>query len=110
MASWVSDTSKGLCEPQGDDIESARTVGYSIDDPVVRYMMDALAADRILGEVTPHAYAFADFPTGEETAKQAVWEAKGVVTARSERSPAVGSPSLSRRPAHSAGQALRPWP
>lgn len=28
-------------------------VGYSIDDPVLRYMMDALAADRMLGEA-PH--------------------------------------------------------
>jgi hypothetical protein len=28
-----------------------------INDPVLRYMMDALAADRMLGEVTPQAYA-----------------------------------------------------
>ena len=28
-------------------------VGYSIDDPVLRYMMDALAADRLLGESPP---------------------------------------------------------
>ncbi|MGH8078107.1 MAG: SIR2 family protein [Lysobacter sp.] len=28
-------------------------VGYSINDPVLRYMMDALAADRMLGEATP---------------------------------------------------------
>ncbi|WP_293885601.1 SIR2 family protein, partial [Thiolapillus sp.] len=27
-------------------------VGYSINDPVLRYMMDALAADRMLGEAT----------------------------------------------------------
>ena len=32
-------------------------VGYSINDPVLRYMMDALAADRMLGESTPQAYA-----------------------------------------------------
>ena len=31
-------------------------VGYSIDDPILRYMMDALAADRMLGEVTPQAW------------------------------------------------------
>ena len=41
-------------------------VGYSINDPVLRYMMDALAADRMLGEATPQAYAFADCPPGEE--------------------------------------------
>ena len=28
-------------------------VGYSINDPVMRYMMDALAADRMLGESCP---------------------------------------------------------
>ena len=28
-------------------------VGYSINDPVLRYMMDALAADRMLGECQP---------------------------------------------------------
>ncbi len=32
-------------------------VGYSINDPVLRYMMDALAADRMLGEITPQAWA-----------------------------------------------------
>lgn len=35
-------------------------VGYSINDPVLRYMMDALAADRMLGEVTPQAWALSD--------------------------------------------------
>ena len=28
-------------------------VGYSINDPILRYMMDALAADRLLGEAAP---------------------------------------------------------
>ena len=54
-------------------------VGYSINDPVLRYMMDALAADRMLGEVTPQAYAFGDYRPGEEKAKTIEWEAKGVV-------------------------------
>ena len=53
-------------------------VGYSINDPVLRYMMDALAADRMLGEVTPQAYALADFQAGQEKQKQIEWEAKGV--------------------------------
>lgn len=53
-------------------------VGYSINDPVLRYMMDALAADRMLGESTPVAWAFADFQAGEEHEKQIEWEAKGV--------------------------------
>jgi len=33
-------------------------VGYSINDPVLRYMMDALAADRLLGETPPEMFAF----------------------------------------------------
>jgi len=53
-------------------------VGYSINDPVLRYMMDALAADRMLGEVTPQAYALGDCEPGEETSKAIEWEAKGV--------------------------------
>ena len=53
-------------------------VGYSINDPVLRYMMDALAADRMLGEVTPQAYALGDFASGEEHDKTIEWGAKGV--------------------------------
>jgi len=53
-------------------------VGYSINDPVLRYMMDALAADRMLGEVTPQAYALGDCAPGKERAKTVEWEAKGV--------------------------------
>jgi hypothetical protein len=53
-------------------------VGYSINDPVLRYMMDALAADRILGEDTPQAYALGDCEPGQEKAKTIEWEAKGV--------------------------------
>ncbi|MBD8880867.1 SIR2 family protein [Rhodanobacter sp. 7MK24] len=53
-------------------------VGYSINDPVLRYMMDALAADRMLGEVTPQAFAFGDTKPGEQAEKRIEWEAKGV--------------------------------
>lgn len=55
-------------------------VGYSIDDPVLRYMMDALAADRRLGESTPKAYAFGSFAGGESEYEEAKkeWGAKGV--------------------------------
>ena len=54
-------------------------VGYSINDPVLRYMMDALAADRRQGEITPQAYALGDRAPGEEEQKTKEWEAKGVV-------------------------------
>lgn len=53
-------------------------VGYSINDPVMRYMMDALAADGMLGEISPKAYAFGDCQPGLETEKMVEWEAKGV--------------------------------
>jgi hypothetical protein len=53
-------------------------VGYSINDPVLRYMMDALAADRMLGEFTPQAYALGDCESGQEKPKTIEWEAKGV--------------------------------
>jgi SIR2-like domain len=54
-------------------------VGYSINDPVLRYMMDALAADRLLGEVTPQAYALGSFKSGEKDETIIEWEAKGVI-------------------------------
>ncbi|ROZ63910.1 anti-phage defense-associated sirtuin Dsr1 [Ramlibacter sp. WS9] len=53
-------------------------VGYSINDPVLRYMMDALAADRMLGESTPQAYAFGSYLTGGENQALIEWQAKGV--------------------------------
>lgn len=53
-------------------------VGYSINDPILRYMMDALAADRMLGETTPQAYAFGDYKVGGENGTKLEWEAKGV--------------------------------
>lgn len=53
-------------------------VGYSINDPVMRYMMDALAADRMLGEVTPQAWALGDVTPGKEATKTIEWKAKGV--------------------------------
>jgi hypothetical protein len=53
-------------------------VGYSINDPVMRYMMDALAADRMLGELTPQAYALGECEPGQEHQKSIEWAAKGV--------------------------------
>jgi hypothetical protein len=41
-------------------------VGYSINDPVLRYMMDALAADRLLGESPPEMFAFGSHSKGKE--------------------------------------------
>lgn len=53
-------------------------VGYSINDPVLRYMMDALAADQRQGEVRQRAWAFGDCELGQEERKKAEWDSKGV--------------------------------
>ena len=53
-------------------------VGYSITDPVLRYMMDALAADRLLGESPPEMFAFGSFSRGAEGLRASEWKAKNV--------------------------------
>lgn len=53
-------------------------VGYSINDPVLRYMMDALAADRLLGEAPSEVFAFGSFSKGHETEQEVEWDAKNV--------------------------------
>jgi hypothetical protein len=53
-------------------------VGYSINDPVLRYMMDALAADRLLGETPPEMFAFAATSKSDQVEKFNEWRAKNV--------------------------------
>jgi len=53
-------------------------VGYSLNDPVLRYMMDALAADRLLGESPPEMFAFGNFKSGEFEKEEQQWLAKNV--------------------------------
>lgn len=53
-------------------------VGYSLGDPVLRYMMDALAADRMVGERTPQTYALVDCIPGHEKDRNDEWKAKGI--------------------------------
>lgn len=53
-------------------------VGYSINDPVLRYMMDALAADRLLGESPPEMFAFGSHSKGREEERANEWRAKNV--------------------------------
>jgi SIR2-like domain len=54
-------------------------VGYSIDDPVLRYMMDALAADKLLGEAPVQAFAFGAYSPKSEERTREEWKAKNVV-------------------------------
>lgn len=54
-------------------------VGYSIEDPILRYMMDALAADRARGEHINNAWAFAGlYSEDDENSAKDKWRAKGV--------------------------------
>lgn len=53
-------------------------VGYSINDPVLRYMMDALAADHLLGESPPEMFAFGSYSKGKEEERANEWRAKNV--------------------------------
>lgn len=53
-------------------------VGYSINDPVLRYMMDALAADRLLGESPPEMFAFGSYSKSREDERANEWRAKNV--------------------------------
>jgi hypothetical protein len=53
-------------------------VGYSLNDPVLRYMMDALAADRLMGEAPAEAFAFGSHSKGRESIAEQEWGAKNV--------------------------------
>ena len=53
-------------------------IGYSIEDPVLRYMMDALAADKILGESVPNAYIFSSSKPDKKESDTAEWHARGI--------------------------------
>lgn len=54
-------------------------VGYSIEDPVLRYMVDALAADRLRGEAPGEVFAFGDYCEKEGPARAGrEWRSKNV--------------------------------
>ncbi len=53
-------------------------VGYSINDPVLRYMTDALAADKMRGESQTEMFAFGSFSKGTESKQEHEWKAKNV--------------------------------
>lgn len=53
-------------------------IGYSLNDPVLRYMMDALAADKQLGESPPEMYAFGNYKASEYDKEEKSWRAKNV--------------------------------
>ena len=54
-------------------------VGYSLNDPVLRYMTDAIAADRQQGESAPEIFAFGSYSEGKEEEECAEWKDKNVM-------------------------------
>lgn len=53
-------------------------VGYGINDPILRYTLDALAADRASGESVQDAFVFAECSAGKEKAAEIEWLNKSV--------------------------------
>ena len=53
-------------------------VGYSLDDPVLRYMTDALAADRQLGGSSREMFAFGSHSANKKQEQTDRWKAKNV--------------------------------
>ena len=53
-------------------------IGYSINDPILRYMVDALAADKLRGESPLEMFAFGSYDNDKENEQYNEWSAKGV--------------------------------
>lgn len=53
-------------------------VGYSINDPVIRYMTDAIAAERLHGGHFKPSFVIAEAPPSKKAAATKEWKAKGV--------------------------------
>lgn len=53
-------------------------VGYSLGDPVLRYMMDALAADRAMGASENEVFALGGYAKNKEAQVEEYWSARGV--------------------------------
>ncbi len=53
-------------------------IGYSINDVVLSYMVDAIAAAKLMGENTPEIFAFADFNSGNKDKIANEWKIKNV--------------------------------
>jgi hypothetical protein len=53
-------------------------VGYQAEDPPMRYLLEALEADRERYADLKRVYAFAEAKDGDERLQEALWRAKGV--------------------------------
>lgn len=77
-------------------------VGYSINDTIMRYMMDSLAAEAMLGEVHKVSYAFVSAKPGKASTVEKAWYEKGVV-------PIVYDVKKGERKHHFLHNTLRAW-
>ncbi len=53
-------------------------VGYSISDPVLRYMLDAIASDRQMGEPVPEMFAFGNHSKHGKEKEKEYWISRNV--------------------------------
>ncbi len=53
-------------------------VGYSIDDPLLRYMIDAFASDRLWGDSSREMFAFGSYSKNRQEERKGEWIAKNV--------------------------------
>ena len=53
-------------------------IGYSINDPMMRYIVNAWAEDRLSGEADKEIFAFVDYAKGEKSTRESEWEMRGV--------------------------------
>lgn len=54
-------------------------LGYSINDPVIRYMIDAVNAEKRKGEKYPTSWAFVSYESENQIKAEEEWKAKGVI-------------------------------
>jgi hypothetical protein len=59
-------------------IQNAFSQGYSANDPVMRYMLDAFASDRVVGETDSKAFAFVPAKSSQDETVAAIRRSKGV--------------------------------
>ena len=54
-------------------------IGYSVNDPIIRYLMDAIASDQKHGIEIKKPYAFADYEEGGQKDAEKAWEHKNII-------------------------------
>ncbi len=53
-------------------------IGYSLNDPMMRYIVNAWAEDRLSGESDKEIFAFVDYAKGKKSTRESEWKARQV--------------------------------